>query len=763
VAPREETAVLCEAVHVDAAALALVARAIRLLWCLRSALSVAPWTGDGAPRLLRLAPFLLPPFRALFLNAQHDFLPGTPFKIALHNWRNFRDAVHSDMGRLADIAAGCWQLIAYHVWRSGPWVRTKDILRGWGLWMTATLLRCLGYPHRRWFPRLHGRDGLTAAPLSAGRDGIARFIQIGREWHAREFEDFVRASDARWILWCEENVPEDAAGMPPLFADQRTFAVGRQVDYRGWKRQLATAAPFRTLQPGEATRVLAPLSRALLVDRNKLLALGIPQCSLPGAAWMILFWKAAAAGWCSYSMGQQKPLRPQPDCPLEETSFFLHVIRDGSLRRIGPAKAELSAGNIAFAADRARPYPGSAGRLRVLVVSPFLPFPFSHGGAVRIYNLCRSLRDRVDFALIAIREKDEQVDYSRLHEVFREVRIVDLDARASSDRRLPRQVRSHQSASLRALIAEMAQAWQPDLLQIEYTHMAAFGDCAPSVPNLLVEHDLTFSLYRQIATNRRTLDARREYERWRNFECEALRRFHGVWTVCEEDRLAAIRESGRPAGRTFTVPNGVDTNRFMPHDAPDGGAGILFVGSFRHLPNRIAFEALCQQVMPRVWVRHPEAHLHVVAGPRHEDFWKGSTDPRVTVEGFVEDLRPLYANATAVAVPLEVSAGTNIKVLEAMACGKAIVSTAPGCTGLGICDGAELLIREDWSGFAEALSDVIADAVLRRRLGEQARRAAENGFSWTAIADHAWLSYLRLVRRTRAGRSRLRRAEAGAA
>jgi glycosyltransferase involved in cell wall biosynthesis len=268
------------------------------------------------------------------------------------------------------------------------------------------------------------------------------------------------------------------------------------------------------------------------------------------------------------------------------------------------------------------------------------------------------------------------------------------------------------------------------------------------VPNLLVEHDLTFSLYRQLASNG-TAEAWREYERWRNFERDCLRRFHGVWTVCEEDRVAAIHESGRPAALTFAVPNGVDTERFLPRETDGAAPEILYVGSFRHLPNRLGFEALRKEVMSLLWSRHPHLRLRVVAGPRHQEFWNGEADSRITVHGFVEDLRPLYARATAVAVPLQISAGTNIKVLEAMACGKAIVSTVPGCAGLGLTDGLELSIREDWPSFAAALDNLLMDSHLRRGLGERARRTAEAQFSWNAIADGAWQSYLRLAGRAK--------------
>jgi glycosyltransferase involved in cell wall biosynthesis len=394
------------------------------------------------------------------------------------------------------------------------------------------------------------------------------------------------------------------------------------------------------------------------------------------------------------------------------------------------------------------------------VVSPFLPYPLAHGGAVRMFNLCRALSHRVDFALVAIHESRETVHYDKLRKAFQEIRVVDMDEPVSRDARLPAQVRQHQSQSLRETVARLAEEWHPDLLQVEFTHMAEFRDGAPETPAILVEHDLTFSLYAQLADSDGSEEARREYLRWLEFERRWLRGYDAVWTVSEEDRSAAIQEGSRP-DFTFSVPNGVDVFRFVPEDAPAQKPEILFVGSFRHLPNVLSFEKLRNEIMPRVWKVLPNAVARVVAGPDHEWFWrklapKGvpfDSDPRIEVHGFVEDLRPLYARAWAVAAPLEVSAGTNIKVLEAMACGKAIVSTPAGCGGLGLRDGHEALVREDWASFAGALCEVLGDRSLRGRIGREARLTAERRFSWSAIQDAAYRSYMRVHERARAARA----------
>jgi glycosyltransferase involved in cell wall biosynthesis len=758
--PPTETVALCQRVFVNANSLALFVEAERRLWPCWVAITVATWTGKPGHWPLKIAPLLIPPFRALLLNEHADFLAGTPWHILRHCGRRIRDWLHSTGNRAKDLGIGYWHLVTYHIWRSGPARRAGDEITGFGLLACSMLLPTFARtqqrrvrPFRRpLFRELHGQEGLRLSPTASQGGGILSFCQKGNHWAGAGVEQAAWRSDARWLLWREnERAPKHIDDMLPLFEDDRTFAVSRQADFRAWKSMLFPLAPFRTLQPGEATRVLAPLSPTILVDRRKLLALGVPRCSLAGSAWMILFWKAAAAGWRSYSIGQSGELMEQPDLPMQETGFLLHFLFNQAFRRLGPREPDLSRGNVAFEASRANA--GSAGRPRVLLVSPFLPYPLSHGGAVRIFNLCRALADRVDYVLVAIREKHDVVYYDKLREIFRNIYVVDKDEKPSVDERLPEQVRQHELGSLWALVGELASIWKPDLLQIEYTHLAGLREAAPEVPAVLVEHDLTFSLYRQLAQKDGAgAKEQREYERWLEYERRWLAEYDAVWTVSDDDRESAIREGSRAPERTFAIPNGVDIERFVPRDDPTEAPEIFYVGSFRHLPNILGFEKVRDEVMPRVWKCIPQARLRVVAGPEHEEFWKRFApksappvfDPRVEIHGFVEDLRPLYAKAAVVVIPLEVSAGTNIKVLEAMACGKAVVTTPIGCAGLGLRHRQDALIEADWEGFARSVCELISDDRSRDGLATQARRTVEERFSWKAIAGQAYESYLAL-------------------
>jgi glycosyltransferase involved in cell wall biosynthesis len=277
--------------------------------------------------------------------------------------------------------------------------------------------------------------------------------------------------------------------------------------------------------------------------------------------------------------------------------------------------------------------------------------------------------------------------------------------------------------------------------------LAHFREAAPHLPAILVEHDITFTLYRQYAERHPTRGRRREAALWREFESRWLSRYDAVWTMSAADREMALAAGG-PRAATLVVPNGVDIRRFAPAGPPPpGDPEILYIGSFRHRPNVMGFDLLRTRIMPRVWERFPAARLRVVAGPEPEKHWErpDRLDARILVHGFVEDVRPLYAAASVVAVPLVVSAGTNIKVLEAMACGRPVVTTPVGCQGLDLVDGEDALVRAAPEAFADAVCALLDRPEEAARLAANARRTAEERFSWDAIAEAAYASYQRLM------------------
>ena len=144
----------------------------------------------------------------------------------------------------------------------------------------------------------------------------------------------------------------------------------------------------------------------------------------------------------------------------------------------------------------------------------------------------------------------------------------------------------------------------------------------------------------------------------------------------------------------------------------------------------------------QVWPRLTGVSLHIIAGARHEYFLDRYADRvrldlrqrGVQVEGFVSDVRPAYERATAVVAPLVASAGTNIKILEAMAMGKAVVSTRVGVNGLDLASGEDFILANDASEMAEAIENLLRDPGRRHCLEAAARHRVERDFDWDRIA-----------------------------
>ena len=259
--------------------------------------------------------------------------------------------------------------------------------------IAGILLRWLGYPHCRLFHRLHGGEPLPVGcraidrdrnrPLRAEGDPLGR-EGAGESWPvpASPLDPLARRPGRR-------SARVDRLRRSSRSPPSRTSAPGSRRCSQ-WLR-FALCSPGRS-QPGPG----AARRRASWWTAGSSWRSGIPRCSLTGTAWMILFWKAAAAGWHSYSVGQTAALREQPDFPMQDTSFLRKLLtRQKQLRRLGPRDAGPLARH--HCQPRAGPDLPAGRRLKVLLVSPFLPFPLSHGGAVRIYNLCKALADRVDF------------------------------------------------------------------------------------------------------------------------------------------------------------------------------------------------------------------------------------------------------------------------------------------------------------------------------------------------------------------------------
>ena len=371
-------------------------------------------------------------------------------------------------------------------------------------------------------------------------------------------------------------------------------------------------------------------------------------------------------------------------------------------------------------------------RRRVAVLSPYFPYPLAHGGAVRIFHLLREAAREFDVELFAFTDDDAPPPAAAVLAFC--ARVVLVTRRRYREPRwstwLPPEVHEFHSPAMRAAIARERAAFGFEVLQVEYTQLAGYSGDA------LVEHDVTYDLAAQIARRQRTLAAWWDWLRWRRFETRAVRRARRVAVMSSKDA-----EMLGPKAAAVVIENGVDLDRFQPAPEPPGQR-LLFIGSFRHFPNIAAYRFFTESVWPLLRGKFPQMELTVVCGPDHLTYWRTFTetpepaaDPGIRLLGFVEDVRPLYAAANLVVVPTTVSAGTNVKVLEAMAMQRAVVSTTSGCAGLGLLDRHSVWIGDSPQAFAAAVATLIADPERRAALADAAYWHAKRHFDWQAIGE----------------------------
>jgi glycosyltransferase involved in cell wall biosynthesis len=348
------------------------------------------------------------------------------------------------------------------------------------------------------------------------------------------------------------------------------------------------------------------------------------------------------------------------------------------------------------------------------VLTPYLPYPLSHGGAVRLFNLLRECAREFDITLFGFVEDWDKVELGPVLEFCARAVLVEKpyyrEPRWSTWN--PPEAGEYESPAMRRALRDFGQG----PLQVEYTQLARYqGD-------ILVEHDVTFDLYAQIRRTQPGVSNWWNWFRWRRFEKAAVKGFAKVVVMSEKDReLLGVSQA-------TVIPNGVDLARYQP--IPETGGGrILFIGSFRHFPNVTAIRWFLDEVWPLL---PEEFRLTVVAGPDPAAHAQLPDLPRVEVLGFVADVRPLYHEANLVIVPTQVSAGTNIKVLEAWAMERAIVSTSSGCAGMGASHGETIWIADEPEAFASAIVRLLRDSRARQAIA-QAGRAHVQHFGWEQV------------------------------
>src|SRR5918996_1790643 len=409
-------------------------------------------------------------------------------------------------------------------------------------------------------------------------------------------------------------------------------------------------------------------------------------------------------------------------------------------------------------------------RPALLFLSHFLPYPPDSGATIRTFNVLKQLRREFDVTVLMFWRRNHQPDVVSREVGRRALEELGLNAfeavPIASEHSLARKAWDH----LRSVVTRRAysfyqyesprfqQQLRQALARTEFrlVHVDSIDlhgrlGGLPSLPIVCTHHDIESHALRHRAAHATRAPLRR-YIRFQARLVEETERAlcptfsaNLVMSELDAERLLMVA----PDAKVAVAPNGVDTAFFTPStDGKKPSGRVIFVGHTYHPPNRDAVDFFLDAIWPRVRARCPAASFTMIgrgtAGTA-ADSGRLSSRAGVTAHGYVPDVRPHFANADCVVVPIRFGGGTRVKILDAWAMGRAVVSTSAGCEGLQARDGENILVRDTPEEFSEAVSEVLAHAELRRHLGDSGRRTVEELYSWDRLGSELRGLYRRLI------------------
>jgi polysaccharide biosynthesis protein PslH len=408
--------------------------------------------------------------------------------------------------------------------------------------------------------------------------------------------------------------------------------------------------------------------------------------------------------------------------------------------------------------------------MRILYVTQIVPYP-PHGGVLqRGFNLLRELGQRHEVHLLAFHHPDElphgdPVEHSKreLGAFCRTVEYFDLVPKKSAAHMAaglamaafhpaPFSVLAHRSGPLAERISQLcATAPGFDLVHLDTIALAPYAVHCGASPLVLAHHNIESQLMERRAEREKgflqKLYVRQQARRIRRLEAQEAGRFATNITVSPAD--AELLGQICPGARTAVIPNGVDTDYFHPRPGNETPT-LVFTGGMGMFANRDAVHWFIDSIWPLVKQRVPEAQFLAI-GKKASQYALDSAarDSAIKVPGFVPDVRPYVERSAIYVVPIRVGGGTRLKVVDAMAQGKAIVSTSLGVEGIEARDGEHFVVADDAQAFADRIVHLLHHPEERARLGAAARERAQKTYCWKSLGRQLEQVYLEVAQAAR--------------
>ena len=386
--------------------------------------------------------------------------------------------------------------------------------------------------------------------------------------------------------------------------------------------------------------------------------------------------------------------------------------------------------------------------MRILWLKTELLHPVDKGGKIRTYQMLKELKREHEITYLTLDEgncepeqKTKALEYCheliciphRSSEKFTTGFYLDLATNLVSS--LPYAIKKYESRAMRQAIEEIAP--QFDLIVCDFLAPAINMPRMLQRPTLLFQHNVEAMIWQRHYDIQRN-PLKKLYLRWQwqkmlAFERKMCRSFGSIVAVSRDDAETMQREY--QAQNVYDVPTGVDVEYFKP----TGGLTtepntLVFTGSMDWLPNQDAIEFFIEQILPLIRKRVPQVKLLVVGrNPYPALLEQARVDDSIVVTGRVDDVRPYIEKSAVFIVPLRIGGGTRLKIFEAMAMEKIVISTTIGAEGLPLADGTEILLADEPAAFADKVVQALSDVELNQRVRQQGAHSVREKFGWSRV------------------------------
>jgi len=382
--------------------------------------------------------------------------------------------------------------------------------------------------------------------------------------------------------------------------------------------------------------------------------------------------------------------------------------------------------------------------MKILFVSITVPYPAVDGGRIRVLNLLKQIVSQgEDLTFVALKTKStdsEGIKY--LKDLGIDAYLIEDKINKSrflyniSFKREPITIAKYYSNLLSQKIKSLVRENSFDIIHFEMLHAGQYlVELSERTPTLLSTQNIDSIIWKRLAKYSKSKVKNQLYlhqaRKFYSYERKMFPEFNTVTCVSdiEKDILSKIC----PDIDIELVPNGVDIFLYKADYESEKEETLVFTGSMDWLPNEDAAIYFTKDILPLIKREIKDIEFYVVGSNPTDKVLELDKDANVIVTGNVEDIKPYIAQASVYVVPLRIGGGTRLKILEALAMGKAIVSTSIGAEGLELSDGENILIADEPEIFADSIKRLLMQKGFRRQIGIAGRRLVEDEYNWLKI------------------------------